>query len=339
VESKPPVLLKLRNKGIHQEVCESRTISFNRNTLSKQNQPCNLSLEATSTMLPSHPAVASVSLDWETEGLSLTFQDFEMDNTMMEMDLMDELGAGIKEFNTGSSQINTPDISPDTFEYVFTETGEAGNLIATETFEDVEYSTLTETELNTANAKDFTEHIWGHNTFEVFETPELGLCAPANVVEGAAEELQPQEAASPALCHSNDPLEFENLDLLQWIVNDQDITIETEEPKQEVPHQVVERVSVIVPVVSQQFRIEPLEVKTENLSEDEKYRRMRDQNNEASKRCRANRKRKHQDTDEELERLQERNVVLRAQMDQMEREVKELKSKFLSDITISKKFN
>lgn len=287
-------------------------------------------------MLLSHHAVASVSQDWETEGLSLTYQDFEMDNTMMEMDLMDETGAGIKEFNTGSSQINTPDISPDTFEYVFTETGEAGNLVATETFEDVEYSTLTEMELNTANAKDFTEHIWGHDTFE---TPELGLCAPANVVEGAAEELQPLEAASSALCQSNDPLEFENLDLLQWIVNDQDINIETEEPKQEVPHQEVERVSVIVPVVSQQFRIEPLEVKTENLTEDEKYRRMRDQNNEASKRCRANRKRKHQETDEELERLQQRNVVLRAQMDQMEREVKELKSKFLSDLSISKKFN
>merc|ERR1711983_54514 len=148
-----------------------------------------------------------------------------------------------------------------TFEYVFTETGEAGNLVATETFEDVEYSTLTEMELNTANAKDFTEHIWGHDTFE---TPELGLCAPANVVEGAAEELQPQEAASSSLCLSNDPLELENLDLLQWIVNDQDINIEIEEPKQEaeVPnHQEVERVSVIVPVVSQQFRIEPLEVK------------------------------------------------------------------------------
>merc|ERR1719444_120216 len=254
---------------------------------------------------------------------------------MMEMDLMDETGVGIKEFNTGSSVINTPDISPDTFEYVFTETGEAGNLVATETFEDVEYSTLTEMELNTANAKDFTEHIWGHDTFE---TPELGLCAPANVVEGAAEELQPQEAASPSLCQSNDPLELENLDLLQWIVNDQDINIEIEEPKQEVPHQEVERVSVIVPVVSQQFRIEPLEVKTENLSGDEKYRKMRDQNNESSKKCRANRKRKHQEMDDELERLQSKNVVLRAQMDEMEREVQELKSKLLSDITISKKF-
>jgi len=292
-------------------------------------------------MLPSHPAVASRLLFQETEGL--TFNEIELDNTTMEMDLMlDELGAGIKKFNTGSSLINTPDISPDTFEYVFTETGEAGNMVATQTIEDVEYSTLTDTELNTADATDFTENIWGHNTFDVFETPELGLCAPATVVEGAAEEPQPLEAASPSLCLTNDPLELENLDLLQWIVNDQDINIKIEEPKQEaeVPHhQEVERVSVIVPVVSQQFRIEPLlEVKTENLSGDEKYRKMRDQNNESSKKCRANRKRKHQEMDEELERLQDRNVVLRAQMDEMEREVKELKSKLLSDINISRKF-
>lgn len=291
-------------------------------------------------MLPSHPAVASRLLFQETEGL--TFNEIELDNTTMEMDLMlDELGAGIKKFNTGSSLINTPDVSPDTFEYVFTETGEAGNLVASQTFEDVEYSTLTNTELNTANATDFTENIWGVNTFDVFETSELGLCAPANVVEGAAEEPQPLEAASPSLCLTNDPLELENLDLLQWIVNDQDINIEIEEPKQEaeVPHhQEVERVSVIVPVVSQQFRIEPLEVKTEKLSDDEKYRKMRDQNNKSSKKCRANRKRKHQEMDEELERLQDRNVVLRAQMDEMEREVRELKSKLLSDITISKKF-
>merc|ERR1712110_299645 len=281
----PPILLKPISKGIRQKVCESRTISFQRNKLQIQTQSCNLSLETTSTMLPTHPAVASRLPFWETEGLSL--HEFELDNTTMEMDLMDELGAGIKEFNTGSSLINTPDVS--------------------------------------------------HNTFDVFETPDLGLCAPANVVEGAAEEPQPPEAASPSLCLTNDSLELENLDLLQWIVNDQDINIEIEEPKPEAPHQEVERVSVIVPVVSQQFRIEPLEIKTENLSGDEKYRKMRDQNNEG-KRCRANRKRKHREMDEELERLQERNVALRAQMDEMEREVRELKSKLLSDITISKKF-
>merc|ERR1712045_892939 len=266
-------------------------------------------------MQPSHPAVASVSRPWETEGLSL--HEIEMNNTTMEMDLMDDLGAGINEFRTGSSQINTPDIS-------------------TETFEDVEYSTLPDTDLNTANAKDFTENIWGHDTWAVFETPELGLCAPANVVEGTAEEFQPLEAASPSLCQTLDPLEIENMDLLKWIVNDQEISTEIEEPKPKVALQEAERVSVIVPVVSQQFRIESLEIKTENLSEDEKYRKMRHQNNEASKRCRANRKRKHQETEEELEMLAQRNVVLRAQMDEMEREVRELKSKLLTDITVSR---
>jgi len=288
-------------------------------------------------MQPSHPAVASVSRPWETEGLSL--HDIEMNNTTLEMDLMDDLGAGINEFSAGSSQINTPDISPETLEYVFTETGADGSLVATETFEDVEYSTLLDTELNTANAKDFTENIWGHDTWAVFETPELGLCAPANVVEGTAEEFQPLEAASPSLCQTLDPLEIENMDLLKWIVNDQEISTEIEEPKPKVPLQEAERVSVIVPVVSQQFRIdtlESLEIKTENLSEDEKYRKMRHQNNEASKRCRANRKRKHQETEEELEMLAQRNVVLRTQMDEMEREVRELKSKLLTDITISR---
>ena len=129
------------------------------------------------------------------------------------------------------------------------------------------------------------------------------------------------------------------MDLLKWIVNDQEISTEIEEPKPKVALQEAERVSVIVPVVSQQFRIdtlESLEIKTENLSEDEKYRKMRHQNNEASKRCRANRKRKHQETEEELEMLAQRNVVLRAQMDEMEREVRELKSKLLTDITISR---
>lgn len=126
-------------------------------------------------MLPTHPAVASRLPFWETEGLSL--HEIEMDNTTMEMDLMDELGAGIKEFNTGSSLINTPDISPDTFEYVFTETGEAGNLVATETFEDVEYSTLTDTELNTANAR-ISPSTSGVTTHSMCSRPRTSVSAP-----------------------------------------------------------------------------------------------------------------------------------------------------------------
>merc|ERR1719410_3130320 len=101
----------------------------------------------------------------------------------------------------------------------------------------------------------------------------------------------------------------------------------------------VERVSVIVPVqrqVPEEFT-PVVEFKIEHLTEDEKYRKMRDQNNEASKRCRANRKRKHQELEDELIELERKNVVLKEKMDSMEREVKLLKKKFLSDISLSYK--
>merc|ERR1711944_200055 len=101
----------------------------------------------------------------------------------------------------------------------------------------------------------------------------------------------------------------------------------------------VERVSVIVPVQRQvpEESTPVVEVKIEHLSEDEKYRKMRDQNNEASKRCRAKRKRKHQEAEDELIFLQERNVELRAKMDEMEREVQILKKRFLTNISVQNK--
>ena len=99
----------------------------------------------------------------------------------------------------------------------------------------------------------------------------------------------------------------------------------------------VERVSVIVPVTSLSPPVPVSEVKIELLSEDEKYRKMRVQNNEASKRCRANRKRKHLEMEEEVVSLQERNVELREKMAAMEAEVKMLKRRLLSDISVPSK--
>merc|ERR1711982_317527 len=112
-----------------------------------------------------------------------------------------------------------------------------------------------------------------------------------------------------------------------------------EEEKEKFVKTEIERVSVIVPVQRQvpEESTPVVEIKIENLNEDEKYRKMRHQNNEASKRCRTNRKRKSQELEEELTELERKNVVLRAKMDSMEREVKLLKKKFLSDISISSK--
>jgi len=63
-----------------------------------------------------------------------------------------------------------------------------------------------------------------------------------------------------------------------------------------------------------------------------KYRRMRDLNNEASKRCRQNRKRKQSDLEAEAEALQKRNVVLKARCRKMEEFVDRMKKQFLKRI-------
>merc|ERR1719245_2906655 len=116
----------------------------------------------------------------------------------------------------------------------------------------------------------------------------------------------------------------------------------------EVPEQSedVKRVSVIVPISSPStaFYINTLpekeekEVKgkMENLTEDEKYRRMRLQNNDASKRCREKRKRKQQDMEEELVFLQDKNQSLKDKVELMEREVRAMKRRLLDDVRLKK---
>merc|ERR1712098_670107 len=162
---------------------------------------------------------------------------------------------------------------------------------------------------------------------------DFGLCAPANVAEGTIIDEDITDATVDVV-DNNDFLQMENMDILQWVVNDQKIDFEIVEQEEEVKP---ERVSVIVPVASAASVLVQDTVKIENLSEDEKYRKMGDQNNEASKRCRANRKRKHQEAEDELVLLQEKNVELRAKMDEMEREVQILKKRFLTNISVKNK--
>merc|ERR1711983_332403 len=235
------------------------------------------------------------------------------------------------EFNTGESTINTPDIALEVFENIFNEPGieiasPESNLftepetriisLESDLFQNIEYeTTMQETDMNTVETTDMTESVWGQGTFD-----------------------QDNVIGTPS---GNDPLEIENIDLLQWIVDDQNINIQEAiiQEEEKFVKTEVERVSVIVPVQRQvpKESTPVVEIKIENLNEDEKYRKMRHQNNEASKRCRANRKRKSQELEEELTELEKKNVVLRAKMDSMEREVKLLKKKFLSDISISSK--
>merc|ERR1712223_1026333 len=63
-------------------------------------------------------------------------------------------------------------------------------------------------------------------------------------------------------------------------------------------------------------------VKIGELTQEEKYRRMREQNNRASQACRAKRKRKLAEEEQELTILQEKNIHLQAVFKSMQEEVK-----------------
>merc|ERR1712126_449223 len=75
-------------------------------------------------------------------------------------------------------------------------------------------------------------------------------------------------------------------------------------------------------------------VKMESLTQDEKYRRMREQNNRASQACRAKRKRKLVEEQEEMMRLEERNKVLVDTMRRMEAEVTQMKKMILEQVAV-----
>merc|ERR1719150_1709954 len=76
---------------------------------------------------------------------------------------------------------------------------------------------------------------------------------------------------------------------------------------------------------------------TTNLSETEasaqKFRRMRDLNNEASRRCRENRKLKQQDAERELLELMVINKEKKRIVAEMEKQVAEMKAKILQSVS------
>jgi len=235
-------------------------------------------------------------------------------------------------FNTANSELNTPDITDM----------DIGNLLATEDMNIADLINAAETDMDTR--METREDVWGYDSFDIFQSSDYGLCLPATLVEGSQ--------ASPAadddslnVPDSDSALleEYQNIDILKWIVEDQDIQdpISTNEVSEQAEE--VKRVSVIVPVSSPSTALyinslteeeeKEVKVKVENLTEDEKYRRMRVQNNDASKRCREKRKRKHQQMEEELEFLQDKNQNLKVKVELMEREVRAMKRRLLDDIS------
>merc|ERR1712088_601024 len=237
--------------------------------------------------------------------------------TDLELDLLATGNSPYRAFNRTVSELNTPDLSTDL---------DIGKILAANI--DTQHTGM-----------ETKEDVWGHESFDIFSTMDYGLCLPATLVEGflaVSDDSLIVPETDPAALE-----ECENVDILQWIVEDQDIdplaACEVAQPEQSAEPR---RVSVIVPVSSPStsFYINPVEqkevkVKLEPLGEDEKYRKMRSQNNEASKRCRENRKRKAKEMEDELAFLEEKNQKLKETFESMEREVKAMKRRLLSNIS------
>merc|ERR1712232_1305743 len=78
-------------------------------------------------------------------------------------------------FNTADSELNTPDIADL----------DIGKILGTQDIADLINAADTETE----NRMETREDVWGHESFDIFQTAEYGLCLPATLVED--QEIDP----------------------------------------------------------------------------------------------------------------------------------------------------
>jgi len=167
------------------------------------------------------------------------------------------------------------------------------------------------------------------STWTSLDDANLGLCLPAIEAEGRIE--------LPVSVVGNNVESSETDDLLKWIMDDNQIADfnfpnEAEEATtsfliEGVKEEVVKEEMGETSKANKRSR-----VKTEELTEEEKYRRMREQNNKASQACRAKRKRKLAEEEQELTTLQEKNIHLQAVFKSMQEEVALYKKRILEQV-------
>merc|ERR1712150_81228 len=159
---------------------------------------------------------------------------------------------------------------------------------------------------------NYTETVWAGVSFE---DANLGLCLPAVEAEGRIE--LPVNVANNNKNRSNvEPSETD--DLLKWIMDDTQIAnfAFPDEVEEATTSFLIQEVKVKV----ETKKAMRSRIKMEDLTEEEKYRRMREQNNRASQACRAKRKRKLAEEETELAILQQKNIQLQAVLQDMEKE-------------------
>merc|ERR1719211_936225 len=152
------------------------------------------------------------------------------------------------------------------------------------------------------------------STWTSLDDANLGLCLPAIEAEGRIE--------LPVRLVGNNVESSETDDLLKWIMDDNQIADFNfpNEVEEATTSFLIEGVKLEVGEATKANKRS--RVKMEELTEEEKYRRMREQNNKASQACRAKRKRKLAEEEQELTTLQEKNIHLQAVFKSMQEEVK-----------------
>merc|ERR1719382_1337468 len=172
-----------------------------------------------------------------------------------------------------------------------------------------------------------TETVWAGLSFD---DANLGLCLPAIEAEGRIE--LPVDVANN---NNNNVESSESDDLLKWIMDDTQIAdfAFPDEVEQATTSFLIEEVKTEeVEEAEEPPKVKRSRIKMEELTEEEKYRRMREQNNRASQACRAKRKRKLAE-EEELTILQQKNIQLQTLLKNMEKEVASYKKRILEQVT------
>merc|ERR1711988_982980 len=160
------------------------------------------------------------------------------------------------------------------------------------------------------------------STWTSLDDANIGLCLPAIEAEGRIE--------LPVSVVGNNVESSETDDLLKWIMDDDQIADFNfpNEAEEATTSFLIEEVKEEATKANKRSR-----VKMEELTEEEKYRRMREQNNRASQACMAKRKRKLAEEEQELTILQEKNIHLQAVFKSMQEEVALYKKRILEQVS------
>jgi len=166
-----------------------------------------------------------------------------------------------------------------------------------------------------------TETVWAGVSFD---DANLGLCLPAVEAEGRIELPVDVANNNNNNTSSSNVESSETDDLLKWIMDDTQIAnfAFPDEVEEATTSFFIKEVKVEEEKAEEVTKAKRSRIKMEELTEEEKYRRMREQNNRASQACRAKRKRKLAEEETELAILEQKNIQLQAVLKEMEKEVK-----------------